>query len=91
MPLKRPQNWDGKVYFSQMVQICERHGDEVQVGYEGGESALRSAVLRENRAGYLRVDRVWKYRFSTNLGNAKPQHWLHGTRFLQLADELHLR
>lgn len=90
MPLKRTQNWDGKEYFGQVVRICERRGDEVQVGYEGGEAALRAAV-RDNKMEYLR-SRVWKYRFpSTNQGDWNPRHWLYGMRFLQLADELRLR
>ena len=53
MPIRRTQNYDGKAFFGEVLRICERRGDEIQAGFEGGETALRTAVL-QNRVQYLK-------------------------------------
>ena len=87
---RRALNYDDIVDFDTIVAMCGRRGDEIQVGYDGGESALRSAV-RSKGNEHVR-ERRWTVRYpSTNEGVIDAINWLSGARFLELMNGLHIR
>lgn len=78
--LARIPNYDGKLPMDRLLALCRNRGDEIQVGFTGGESALTSAD-----AAFLHR-RKWLWRDpTTNQGKITPRNWISGTRFLARA------
>ena len=75
-------NYDGRLPLDLMLEKCGQPGDDVHVGYAGGEGEL----LRQPLA-YLE-QRPWKWRDPlTNPGVVVPRNWIPGTRFVELIEE----
>jgi hypothetical protein len=72
-----------------VIAVCEREGDSVQVGFEGGVPALCNAARRK---GMAEARELWKLRYPrSNQGIIIKRNWIDGTAFLTIADELRAR
>ncbi|MEI8255137.1 MAG: hypothetical protein WCJ30_05635 [Deltaproteobacteria bacterium] len=68
--------WDAAVSFDEAVALCQRCGDEVLMGFTGGEAALRATPMD------VLMRRRWKSCRPGTGGSAS--NWIPGTRFLEL-------
>jgi len=76
-------NYQGWLEFNQIIAECQKQGDEILVGFEGGVDALKSAQMsyRQNR----------KYKWDKSeggKGTKNARNWIKGNAFLQNISDL---
>jgi len=73
------KRWQGTLKFEEMVELCQRQGDEVIIGFTGGKEKFANSTLSElkNRLHY-------KWDYSTNMSGKNRSDWLSGSTVLGL-------
>ena len=72
--------------FATVIRVAEQHGKAVQIGFEGGQSALRRATAAELHS------REWKWDWVENpRGRKDPHNWIPGDEYLRILSESGVR
>ncbi len=71
--------WQGTLKFDEMVNFCQTNGNDIIIGFTGGQSKFASTPLLElqNRSHY-------KWDYANNMGGKSSSDWLPGTTVLKL-------
>ena len=80
----RPKRWQGTLKFDEMVKFCQRHGNDIVIGFTGGRTKFASTPLLElqNRSHY-------KWDYANNMIGKNGADWLLGTTVLELLNLSH--
>ena len=79
-------NFAGRVDFDSIVSICDKSGDDVVVGFDGGTKALASRDLSALQARLFKWDNA-----SGGSGRKGSANWIPGAEFLRTIDDLRAR
>ena len=71
----RTTNYEGKLSLGAVLDLCRQHGDDIQVGHEGGLADLWEKAIRHLE------DKPWKWRYPYTPGPIIPRNWIPGTQF----------
>jgi len=69
-------NYQDKVTFDVIVDLCKQHGDAIVVGFSGGRKALENRPLSELTGRQYKWDQV-----RGGKGNKDPRNWIPGGTF----------
>jgi hypothetical protein len=81
---KRASYWEGTHKFDGMVNLCQKHGDDILIGFTGGREEFTRKTLSElqNRPHY-------KWDFATNTTGKKLADWLRGASVIAMLKTHH--
>lgn len=80
----RSVNWSGTCKFTEMLQLCQEHGDSILIGFTGGRTAFANTTLEalENRHHY-------KWDWSNSTAKRNRTDWLAGGTVLKMLSQHH--
>lgn len=76
-------NYNAKCDFNEIIKLCKQEGNNVRIGYHGGEHALIQSNLSELQY------RKFKWDYTNNpIGKKNLKNWLPGNLFLMRIEEV---
>jgi len=81
---KRASNWEGTLEFDGMFNLCQKHGDDILIGFTGGREEFTKKTLSE-----LQKRSSYKWDFAKNTTGKKLANWLPGTSVIEMLKTHH--
>lgn len=76
-------NYQARLNYNEIIDQCQKHGDKILVGFEGGVGALKSAQMSSLE------NRKYKWDFvEGGKGTKDARNWIKGNAFLQNRPDL---
>jgi hypothetical protein len=74
-----PSNYEAKVNFTTMIELCHKHGDAIIIGFSGGVSEFLS------RSNSSLLQRMYKWDWvSSGTGYKDLKNWISGSNLLEI-------
>lgn len=76
--------WQGVAKFPEMMQLCQKHGENIIIGFTGGIEAFKKSTLQE-----LIARRFYRWDYTVNDKNKNKADWISGATVLDLINNHH--
>ena len=82
--MPRSVNWSGTCKFYEMVRLCKEHGNDILIGFTGGDTAFTNTTLEA-----LRERSHYKWDWANRPVKRTKADWLPGETVLNLLNQFH--
>ena len=81
---KRAKYWEGTLKFDGMFNLCQKHGDDILIGFTGGREEFKRKTLSD-----LQKRSSYKWDFAKNTTGKKLADWLPGASVIAMLKTHH--